>query len=166
MERQSFLELRRRETATYQALVRFVRLIESQMGRLFDEIDIEGITPAQSQVLMVLVEAKEPLTTRELARRLSVSDVTMGRFVKALEAHGWVHKERSTEDRRAFLVRPTQKVYDTLPKFIVVVREILDTVFGPVGVDKVEEIYRGVRAAEKRLHALDGPPKAWDRVRE
>jgi len=153
------LEQRRKQTATYQSLARLLRLIDMQMIRLFKAVDLKDTTPAQSQVLMVLLEARRPLTARELSRRLSVSEVTMSRFVKSLLAGEWVTRVQSEEDRRAYLLKPTQKVYDHFPQYLAVLSTLLDAGFGHMDDEDLKTLQFYVGTAEERLRALDGPPK-------
>ena len=123
------LELRRLQTDTFLEFVRLVAIEHQRMGVLFSEAGLEGITPAQSRALMVMFQARAPLTARELSRRLGLSEVTVGRFVKALAAGGWVARARSDKDRRAFLLQPTARAREALPRFIQLSNHMLDEIF-------------------------------------
>lgn len=50
----------------------------------------------------------EPLSQRELARRMQVQDQTMSRVVAGLERSGYVTRTRSPHDRRRQLVAATE----------------------------------------------------------
>ena len=59
---------------------------------------LADVTPQQAAVLMVLFQARRPLTARELAEHQGVSQPTVGRFIKALEQQGWVTRDADPND--------------------------------------------------------------------
>lgn len=146
------LEQRRRQTQALVDLGRIrhatERLVE---GWLADE-GLRDVTPAQANALLVLVNARRPLSQAELARQLSVSEVTVGRFVRALEDAGWVGRTRDPDDSRAWRIAPTSKARDALPRFIAVSNRILDTAF--VGLDATA-IERVASCLERIRNNLD-----------
>ena len=75
---------------------------------------------------MVLFQGREPLTARELSRRMGYSGVTVSRFVKALAQAGWLERSPDPTDGRAYLLTPTAKARDALPRFIGVSNALLD----------------------------------------
>src|SRR4051812_40196973 len=98
------LDLRRLQT---QALVDLAR-IRSASERLVDGWLREqglAITSAQANALLVLVNARHPLSQADLARELALSEVTVGRFVRAMEEAGWIERARDPEDSRVLLLR-------------------------------------------------------------
>ena len=50
----------------------------------------------------------KPYTQRELAEMMSVSGATMSNTLSTLEARGWIHRQRSQEDRRLILIEITE----------------------------------------------------------
>lgn len=66
-----------------------------------------GLNHASFAVLWLL-EA-EPLSQRDLARRMQVKDQTMSRMVAGLERSGYVTRTRGPDDRRRRLVTTTEK---------------------------------------------------------
>jgi len=103
-------------------------------------VGIDDITPAQSRVLMILIQAREPLTARELARRMGVSEPTMSRFVRALVGAGWVEKTRSDSDRRAWKLTVTPHAREHLPALIRASNAILDRIFSGFSTQDVEAL--------------------------
>jgi DNA-binding MarR family transcriptional regulator len=71
---------------------------------------------------------------------MSVSEVTVGRFVKALERDGWVTREADPDDGRAWLLRPTRKAYRALPRFIRVSNALLDRAFADFSEAEVNRV--------------------------
>jgi len=123
------LELRRVQSEAYLTFVAIGRRLERRVAALFDEHGLHDVTPPQANALMILFAAKEPLQARTLAQRMELSQVTVGRFLKALEQQGWVARDPDPDDARAMLVRPTAKAYRTLPSFIAVSNTMLDQAF-------------------------------------
>ncbi|MCA9649982.1 MAG: MarR family transcriptional regulator [Myxococcales bacterium] len=142
------LELRRLQTEAFLNFGRLHRALDSCVGTLFAREGLEGITPAQSALLMVLFQARRPLTARELAEHQGLSQPTIGRFVRALETEGWVSREVDPQDARAILIRPTRKARRALPRFIAVSNAMLDRAFegfGEVAVRRVASTTRRLR---------------------
>ena len=61
------------------------------------------------------------ITAEELSRRLCVNKSNVARNLSYLEDKGYVRREQSQEDKRAFLCYPTEKMLRVLPR----VREII-----------------------------------------
>lgn len=61
------------------------------------------------------------ITAEELSRRLCVNKSNVARNLSYLEEKGYVKREQSREDKRAFLCYPTEKMLRVLPR----VREIV-----------------------------------------
>lgn len=55
-----------------------------------------------------------PYTLGELAESMSVTPPTMSNTISALEERGWVHRERSTTDRRVVYITITPEGNDVL----------------------------------------------------
>lgn len=123
------LDLRRVQSDAYLTFVAIGRRLERRVAALFESHGLHDVTPPQANALMILFAAKEPLQARALAERMELSQVTVGRFLKALQQQGWVAREQDPDDARAMLVRPTAKAYRTLPSFIAVSNTMLDQAF-------------------------------------
>ncbi len=149
------IDVRRTQTAVYMSLGRLLRGIEDTMGRLFAEQGLDDVTPAQANVLLLLIEAGRPLTAREVADRLSLSAVTVHRFVLALHKNGWISRTPHPQDGRALLLAPTEKVHQRLPDFLKVVTTMLDTAFAHLDVPQTKTLLETVRTADDALRAMD-----------
>lgn len=135
------LELRRVHAGL---LLDFQRLRHLTERRTAELLTAEGldVTPAQANVLLALVQNRAPMTARQLARDLRVSDVTIGRFLKALERDGWIARKPDPTDARARLVSPTVKARAALPGFIRVSNAIADQAFAGFDRETVLEMGR------------------------
>jgi DNA-binding MarR family transcriptional regulator len=103
--------------------------MERRVVRLFEEEGITDLTPAQGNVLMVLFHQRGPTKARRLAQELNVSEVTMGRFIAALEGSGWIERQQDPDDARARPVSPTARAYQSLSALIRVSNRMMDEAF-------------------------------------
>lgn len=130
------LALRRTQTDTFLGLNLIQAVFEREITSLFEAHGLSGITPAQSNVLMTLFQARGPLTARAIHRTLGLSEATISRFVKALERAGWVARSKDPADARALLIEATPKAREALPDFIAVSNTLLDRAFA--GLDRAQ----------------------------
>ncbi len=130
------LALRRAQTGTMLDL----GLIQAMIGRraqgLFDDEGLDDITPGQANVLMVLYQAKEPLTARAVCGSMGCREATMSRLLDKLDKNEWVRRVPDPKDARARLVSLTPKAREALPRFIRVTNQLLDETF--VGFSRAE----------------------------
>lgn len=145
------LELRRQQTEAFLLLSRLHQHLGRVVGELFGAEGLEDITPQQANALMILFQARAPLTARQLAEEMGLSEVTVGRFVKALESGDWVGRERDPADSRALLLRPTAKARAALPRFIGVTNALLDQAFAGLSQDETAELSRMVAVLQENL---------------
>jgi DNA-binding MarR family transcriptional regulator len=131
------LDLRRVQTQALVDLTRVRHAVERNVEQWLVEAGLDAVTPAQANALLVLFDARQPLRQAQLARALSLSEVTVGRFVKALEEGGWVERDRDPDDSRAYRISPTRKARDALPRFIAVSNRVLDTAFAGMSAEAV-----------------------------
>lgn len=145
------LQARKRQTGALLDLGRIQAIVERRVSALFAAHDLEGITPAQSNVLMLLFQSKAPLTARAIHRRLGVSEATISRFVQSLERNGWVERQRDPNDGRAWLIAPTTQAYSALPRFIQVSNLLLDQAFTGFDLNRLTALAEGVRDISRNL---------------
>lgn len=144
------LALRRVHADLLLDLQRIRQLTERRVAGLLANEGLD-VTPAQANVLMVLIRNRAPMTARQLAGALEVSDVTVGRFVRALEQRGWLERRRDPDDSRAILIEPTPRARDALPGFIRVSNTVADEAFGTFDRTTVVEMGRAIRTIHENL---------------
>jgi MarR family transcriptional regulator for hemolysin len=132
------VRLRRVQADGYLDLAGVHALIERRVAGLFAEQGLVGITPQQSNVLLLLFQEKRPMTAREIARSLEVSEVTVGRFIKALEQNGWIERRPCPDDARAMFVEPTLTARRAFPLFCSVSNALLDEAFRGFEPEEIE----------------------------
>ncbi len=156
------LALRRLQTETYLNLGRLHRALERRTQVLFEREGLCDVTPAQAALLMVLFQARRPLTARELAEHQGLSQPTIGRFVRALQTQGWVTREADPDDARAILIRPTRKARRTLPRFIAVSNAMLDVAFGGFEQATMRRIARTTEQLRQNLERAEASDEEPD----
>ncbi len=140
------LALRRAQTTTMLGMGRIHAVVQRRAAALFDQEGLDDITPAQSNVMMLLFNTKRPMTSREIHRAVGVAEPTVCRFVQALLRNGWIERRRHPTDARARLVEPSEKAREALPAFIRVSNALLDQLFE--GFTR-EEVHRMVGNAQR-----------------
>jgi DNA-binding MarR family transcriptional regulator len=68
-----------------------------------------GLTPAQERALRVITRGEEPRRMTELAEQLGIVPRSLTTVIDALEEAGLVRREVDSRNRRATLVRLTEK---------------------------------------------------------
>lgn len=144
------IERRRLQTEVLLEFSRIGGLVERRVAAGFEERDL-AITPAQSRVLMILFQGREPLSQCVIARRMGITEVTVGRLVKSMEQAGWVDRERDPDDRRAWRVRATTRARDALPQFIEVSNEVLDALFEDLPPLRLRALHDTLKSLRRRL---------------
>jgi DNA-binding MarR family transcriptional regulator len=88
-------------------------------------------------------------TVSVLADRAQMTKQAMAELVAHLEAHGYVTREPNPADRRAKLVRPTDRGRDVLALAQSVVPELERQVTGGLGADRVRALRRDLEAIRR-----------------
>ena len=132
------IALRRKQADTALELSRINREIERRVHQLLEANELEDVTPAQANAMMILFQEKAPMTARALARQMNLSEVTVGRFVRSLETAGWVKREADPKDTRAILIQPSRKAYKAFPQFLAVSNALLELAFAGFTKKEVE----------------------------
>ena len=142
------LEYRRLQTDTLITLGRCLTSQDAQVRARLEAAAVDGITAQQSRVLLLLFRARQPMTARGLATEMGVSEVTMSRFIQALEKEGWIHRERNPVDGRSFLLAPTDRARSHFPDFVSVSNAVLDQLFSEFSVDEMKTL----QSLAERIH--------------
>lgn len=129
MANRAQIALRRLQAEAALNLSRIQRELERRIEVLLRGERLEDVTPQQANALMILFQDKTPMTARQLAAQMNLSEVTVGRFVRALEAAGWIVREAHPDDSRAILLSPSRKAYRAFPRFLAVSNAILSDTF-------------------------------------
>ena len=146
---------RKMQSDTFLGFAQIAGLAERRAAKIFEEHGITDITPTQSRVLVILFQAQRPMTASEISARMGLTEVTVGRFIRALCAAGWLTRQQNPDDRRAWLLHPTKRARDTLPTFIAMSNALLDAVFAALSPEEMEVL---AGAIARMQDALTGSP--------
>jgi hypothetical protein len=101
------------------------------------------------------------MTARQLAAQMNLSEVTVGRFVRALESAGWIVRAAHPDDSRAILLSPSRKAYRAFPRFLAVSNALLsDTFAGMAEADVRALVALTERARANLADETPGPAPA------
>ena len=139
------------QTAIFLELARVLTVEHTRTRERLVAEGLPNVTPAMSRSLMLLFQAKRPLTASEVSRRLGVTEASMTRTVKSLVADGWVDRDRDPDDRRAFQLSLTAKARETFPQFVRVSNAMLDEIFADMPANEVETLLGIVERVRKNL---------------
>jgi len=93
-------------------------------GRLYDRRAKRlGLTRAQSRVLAYLTWKGE-MNQARLAEWLEITPISLTRLIDRMASYGWIERIANDDDRRAFVIRLTDKSREIFPQML----EVGDTV--------------------------------------
>jgi DNA-binding MarR family transcriptional regulator len=107
-----------------------------------------GITATQYNALRIIAGAgEEGLPCKEIGSRMvrQVPDVT--RLLERLERMGLVTRRRRDDNRRVVLVRATTAGLELLARLREPLAEMIDSMIGPMGAERIEQLIRLVDEA-------------------
>ncbi|MCT1368542.1 MarR family winged helix-turn-helix transcriptional regulator [Kocuria sp. HSID16901] len=99
------------------------RMLEHNWNRQLQSL---GLTHAGVMALDV-ISREGSLTQAQTAHKVGVQAQTMGKTLTRLEAHGHIARQRSTMDRRSYLLVMTDKGRDALAKATAIEEELAGT---------------------------------------
>ena len=103
------------------SLMRYINIV-SRCATIWRTDKLEGTELGDQHYSYILVVCRRPGISQDaISRRLFINKSNVTRSLAYLEEHGFVTRERDSEDRRQTLVYPTEKAFDILPQ----VREII-----------------------------------------
>ncbi len=103
------------------SLMRYINIV-SRCATIWRTDKLEGTELGDQHYSYILVVCRRPGISQDaISRRLFINKSNVTRSLAYLEDHGFVTRERDSEDRRQTLVYPTEKAFEILPQ----VREII-----------------------------------------
>ena len=147
-------QYRKMQSDTFLGFAQIAGLAERRALRLFEEHGIHDITPTQSRVLVILFQSQRPMTASEIASQMGLTEVTVGRFIRALRTSGWLTRHQNPDDRRAWLLWPTDRARETLPTFIAMSNALLDSVFAALTVEEMEVLADAIARMQSGLTSM------------
>lgn len=105
-------------------------------NRLYQDIKQYNLTLLQRQILLVLFE-NHTMSQRQICEETISEASNMTATLKRMELNGYIYKVKHPEDKRASLIKPTQKALDIKEALIEIGNEENDSLFD--GIDKNEK---------------------------
>jgi DNA-binding MarR family transcriptional regulator len=149
---------RRFQTEAMLTFSRVHQQILLRTAQRLEDAGIAGITPAQANALIVLFNARRPIQAQQLARELGVSDVTVSRLIRRMEADGWVERSPDPLDRRALRLQTTARARAMFPALVQVSNQVLDDLFGALEREELRAAFGIVTRIQAGL--VSGPAPA------
>ena len=136
----------------------FSRDYERKIYERLVERGYPDIRPSHSQVFANLGLGAVRVT--ELAERARVTQQAMGKMLKELERLGYVARDTDDADRRARVIRMTQKGIDMTAVCLEIVNQLYTEYAEKIGHRRLEELEERLREAVGLLE-LDYLPESW-----
>jgi DNA-binding MarR family transcriptional regulator len=102
----------------------------------------EGTTAGHYALLHAL--ALQPMSLGELAERMQVTAPTMSATVQTLVSRGWLERERSSDDRRIVIVRPTPAGVRVLEEMCQQAQVLLQEILEPLTAEELSRVREGM----------------------
>jgi DNA-binding MarR family transcriptional regulator len=99
-----------------------------------------GLTPAQERALRVIARGEEPPRMTEIADRLGIVPRSLTTVIDALEEAGLVRREIDPRNRRAILLRLTDRGVDVRDELREARRRAAEELFAPLSADQRETL--------------------------
>lgn len=97
------------------------------------------LTEQQWRALRVLYEY-EPIPSADLCSYCCIHKVSMARILKYLDSRGLAYRERSPDDKRAYIVRLTDKGRQLLAELTPAANDIYDGIAKDFGEENTEQL--------------------------
>jgi DNA-binding MarR family transcriptional regulator len=121
-----------------------LRTVHQEFAKVVDQgLESAGygdIRSTHSTVLQPLFFADSGLTSTELADLSGMTKQSMGELVKYLEKQGYVQRDRSQKDLRAWLITLTPKGRQLMDKLYAMVTELDEKIVKEWGVDNLADL--------------------------
>ncbi len=130
--------------------------VARQLKKQADEalLDSAGLTTSQAAALRIIVEEKGT-TQRHVARTLDQQESAVGTMTKRLIKAGYITKQQSEHDRRAFVLRPTPDGIEAIENLLQAFVSVDELVGQALPEERVDALSEELLAILKSLTAAD-----------
>lgn len=115
------------------------------------ELGVQNIVPQHGSVLVQLFKQDVPVQLKEIVEKSGKAKSTITSIIQTLEKHGYVSRMNCDTDRRAFLIKLTQKGKDLKSEFDQVSSELSDYAYGDIPVAERESVITILKKIETNM---------------
>ncbi len=130
-------------------------VVFSKFSRDFTELkNYLPIRPSEMSLLNIVVRRKRDFTPLALADIMAVSKPMIAAHIQALEKKGYIYKEQSSDDKRSFFVRPTEKAVELCAQYEEKQTERLNELMDKLGEEEFCELVRLMDKAQRAIREI------------
>lgn len=134
-----------------EAAIAILRTASTLRRRFEAEVQKEGLTLPQYNVLRILRGARGPLPTMEIAERLVEETPGITRLVNHLEANGLIRREQWAGDRRQVLCQITPAGLRILERLDDGINQLDDTTTGNLSEEQIDLLLASLAAIREAV---------------
>ena len=112
------------------------------------------IRPSEMALLNIVTRRQRDLTPMALAEIMAVSKPMIAAHIQALEKKGYIFKEQSSEDKRSFFVRPTEKAVALCAEYEARQTEQMKAIESQLGEAEFDELVELLKKAQKIIREM------------
>ncbi|MGU7781013.1 MarR family winged helix-turn-helix transcriptional regulator [Burkholderia sp. PU8-34] len=130
--------------------------VARQYGRIYDRRARQlGVTRAQSRVIAYLTWKGE-MNQARLAEWLDITPISLTRLLDRMESCGWIERVANDDDRRAFVIRLTDKSREIFPQMLDVGDTVADDGLRGLSRDERDTLIRLLGRVRQNLNDSGG----------
>ena len=118
-----------------------------------ERLKAEGICAAHHTFILAIC-LHSGSSQEELSREICLNKSTVARTVGYLEEKGYVRREANLNDKRSFLVYPTDKMLEIFPLVSNITREWNERISEDIPVEELEAFYSVLSRMEEKAKKL------------
>lgn len=114
-----------------------------------------NLTGAEGDILFHLLSASDGLSQEKLAECLDIDKAAVSRTVNSLDRKGYVHRERQTDDIRAYRVAPTDIAKDVGRRLEYVYNTVFELSLQGIGEQDLKHLSALLEKVYKNLNSRE-----------
>ena len=125
----------------------------SQLTFRAERLKAEGICATHHSFILAICHNKGR-SQEQLSRELCLNKSTVARTLNYLEEKGYVVREANPQDKRSFLVYPTDKMLEIYPLVVSITREWNESLCEGISSGELEVFFSVLSKMEQKAKAL------------
>ena len=121
------------DSSQARAVLDFMLFLNDTMSRISQHFESETLCSPEEANVIALLSRRGPLMVKEIAQAMPGMDPSkLTRILDSLEKQGYATRTLNREDRRSFLVAPTERGMQLLETFMYQLKELAQGVLTPL----------------------------------